>query len=86
MLSAPGFRFHRILTPFFQLVVGPALPAVWRVLEYTLFCIVVFLFSCYYFIFITVLFYFVFIVVRVPLHPLGPPGGFLCLGDARRDL
>ena len=44
MLSAPGFRFHRILAPFFQLVVGPALPAVCRVLGYTLFCIVVFLF------------------------------------------
>ena len=44
MLSAPGFCFHRILTPFFQLVVGPALPAVCRVLEYTLFCFVVFLF------------------------------------------
>ena len=34
-------------------------------LEYTLFCIVVFLFLVIYFIFITVLFYFVFIVMRI---------------------
>ena len=86
MLSAPGFRFHRILTPFFQLVVEPALPAVLTGVRIHPFLYCGFLVSCAYFIFITVLFYFVFIVVRVPLHPLGPPGGFLCLGDARHDL
>ena len=56
MLSAPGLRFHRILTPFFQLVVGPALPAVGRVLEYTLF---VLWFSCSCVYLFLLLFYFI---------------------------
>ena len=85
MLSAPGLRFHRILTPFFQLVVGPAPTGCLTGVRIHPFYIMVFLFLCL-FIFITVLFSFVFIVLRVPLHPLGPPGGFFCLGDARRDL
>ena len=76
MLSAPGFRFHRILTPFFQLVVGPAHPAVGRVLGYTLFYIVVFLYLVlYYFCYCFILF--CLFVMRVPLHTLGPPGGFM---------
>ena len=77
MLSAPGFRFHRTLTPFFQLVVGPAHPAVCRVLGYTLFYVVVFLFLVLYFIFVLVLFLFCLFVIHVPLHTLGPLGGFM---------
>ena len=57
MLSAPGFRFHRTLTPFFQLVVGPAQPAVCGVLGYTSFY--VFWFSVFLFrVFIFIAFYF----------------------------
>ena len=86
MLSAPGFRFHRILTPFFQLVVGPALPAVCRVLGYTLFLYCGFLVSCnlFYFYYCFILFC-VYCNARAPAS-LGSPGWVLCLGDARRDL
>ena len=74
MLSAPGFRLHMARPPFLQLVVGPAHPAVERVVGYTSFFIVVFLCSC-------IIFYYLFIllflfVLRVPLLTLGPPGGF----------
>ena len=44
MLSAPGLRFHRALAPFFQLVVGPAHPAVGGVIGFTPFLLWV---SCY---------------------------------------
>ena len=76
MLSAPGLRFYRALTPFHQLDVGPAHPAVGGVLGCTPFLVV----SCVlYFIIYVSLCLFVF---RVSLHSLGPPGGFLCMGDA----
>ena len=44
MLSAPGLRFHRALTPSLQLVVGYAHPAVGGVLGYTSFLL---WFSCH---------------------------------------
>ena len=85
MLSAPGFRFHRILHLSFSWLWG--LPfQLSDGCSNTPFLYCGFLVLVIYFIFITVLFFFVFIIMRVPLHPLGPPGGFLCLGDARRDL
>ena len=71
MLSAPGFRFHRTLTPFFQLVVGLAQPAVCGVLGYTsfMFWFSVFLFR--FFIFITFYFY-----CACPCLPWVPRVGF----------
>ena len=39
--------------------------------------------SCLVFFF--VLFLLFLLVLRVPLLTLGPPGGFLCGGDVRRD-
>ena len=41
-------------------------------------------FSCVLFSFF-VLFLLFLLVLRVPLLTLGPPGGFLCGGDVRRD-
>ena len=41
-----------------------------------------FLVSCLVFF---VLFLLFLLVLRVPLLTLGPPGGFLCGGDVRRD-
>ena len=70
MLSAPGFRFHRTLTPFFQLVVGLAQPAVSGVLGYTSF---MFWFSVFLFRF---LFLLPFILLRVPCLPWVPRVGF----------
>ena len=40
--------------------------------------------SCLVFVFF-VLFLLFLLVLRVPLLTLGPPGGFLCGGDVRRD-
>ena len=78
MLSAPGFRLHWARPPFLQLVVGPAHPAVVRVVGYTSFLL---WFSCvlvlYFIIFLFLLFLF---VLRVPLLTLGPPGGFFMHG------
>ena len=47
-----------------------------------LFLLVVF--SCVLFSFF-LLFLLFLLVLRVPLLTLGPPGGFLCGGDVRRD-
>ena len=71
MLSPPGFRHHRARPPFLQLVVGPAHPAVERVVGYTSFLL---WFSCvlvlYFMIF---LFFFIFIcIARAPAY-LGSP-------------
>ena len=79
MLSAPGLRLHRARPPFLQLVVGPAHPAVERVVGYTSFFIVVFLCSCIIYIFVFLFLLFLF-VLRVPLLTLGPPGGFFMHG------
>ena len=68
-VSAPGLRFHRALAPSFQLDVGPAHPAVGRVIGYTPFllwfsCIILF-FSLFFIIFIC--------LPRAPAY-LGSPG------------
>ena len=74
MLSAPGFRFHRTLTPFFQLVVGPALPAILTGVRVNPFLYCGFLVSC-----VMVYFYYCFILfcvycnARAPAY-LGYPG------------
>ena len=49
-----------------------------------LFILVCGFFSCVLFSFF-VLFLLFLLVLRVPLLTLGPPGGFLCGGDVRRD-
>ena len=49
-----------------------------------LFIFVCVFFSCVLFSFF-VLFLLFLLVLRVPLLTLGPPGGFLCGGDVRRD-
>ena len=72
MLSAPGLRFCRALTPFHQLDVGPDHPAVGGVLGCTRF------FSC----FSCVLYFIIYFslclsVFRVSLHSLGPLGVFM---------
>ena len=63
---------------------GPAQPAVGRVYEYTSF-----IFACGFFLVSCLVFFLLFLlfllVLRVPLLTLGPPGGFLCGGDVRRD-
>ena len=41
--------------------------------------------SCLVFFFFFFFFFFFLLVLRVPLLTLGPPGGFLCGGDVRRD-
>ena len=80
MLSAPGLRLHRGRPPFLQLVVGPAHPAVERVVGYTSFLL---WFSCvlvlYIFVFLFLFLLFLF-VLRMPLLTLGPPGGFFMHG------
>ena len=74
MLSAPGLRFYRALTPFHQLDVGPAYPAVGGVLGYTPFLVVFLVFYFYYLCLI------MFICIpRVPAF-LGSPGGFFVHG------
>ena len=76
MLSAPGFRFHRAVTPFHQLDVGPAHPAVGGVLGCTPFFSGFLVFYNYFLCFI------MFICIpHVPAF-LGSPGWFLCMGDA----
>ena len=55
---------------------GPARPAVWGVLGYTLFYIVVFLYSCVIFCFYYCFILLFLFVLRVPLLTLGPAGGF----------
>ena len=76
MLSAPGFRLHRARPPFLQLVVGPAHPAVAKVVGYTSFFIVVFLCSCiiFYCLFIFIIF---ICIARAPAY-LGSPGWVFC--------
>ena len=70
MLSAPGLRFYMALTPFHQLDVGPAHPAVGGVLGCTPFLVVFLVFYFYYLCFI------MFICIpRVPAF-LGSPGVF----------
>ena len=81
MLSAPGLGLHRARPPFLQLVVGPAHPAVERVVGYTSFLL---WFSCHLVEIFIYLFFFVVVVLRVPLLTFGPPGRFLCRGDTRR--
>ena len=80
MLSAPGFCLHRARPPFLQLVVGPAHPAVERVVGYTSFLL---WFSCVlvlYFLFF--LFYYFYLYCGCPCLPWVPRVGFLCMGDA----
>ena len=70
MLSAPGLRFYKALTPFHQLDVGPAHPAVGGVLGCTPFLVFFLVFYFYSFCFI------MFICIpRVPAF-LWFPGGF----------
>ena len=76
MLSAPGLCFRRALTPFHQLDVGPAHPAVGGVLGCTPFFMV---FWCLIFIFLCFIMF-----ICIPCVPafLGSPEWFLCMGDA----
>ena len=77
MLSAPGLRFHKALAPFLQLDAGPAHPAVGGVLGYTPF------YSGFLVFFYIFLCFILFIcITHVSLLTLGPPDGFLCMGDA----
>ena len=66
MLSAPGLRFYEALTPFHQLDVGPAHPAVGGVLGCTPFFVVAFL--C----FIFILFVYVYLYSARPCIPWVP--------------
>ena len=78
MLSDPGLRLHRARPPFLQLVVGPAHPAVAKVVGYTSFLL---WFSCVLVLYIIVFLFLLFLfVLRVPLLTLGPPGGFFVHG------
>ena len=67
MLSAPGLRFYKALTPFHQLDVGPAHPAVGGVLGCTPFLVV---FSCVLFLFF--LFHYVYLYSARPCIPWVP--------------
>ena len=81
MLSAPGLRFHRALTPFLLRVVGSAHPVLGGVLGYTPFYCGFLVILCR-FLFI----FFFFFRLRVPLLTLGPPGWSSAGGDVRRDV
>ena len=70
MLSAPGLRFHRALTPFLLRVVGSAHPVLGGVLGYTPFFIVVFLSSC-----VAFYFYFFLLGCACPCLPSVPRVG-----------
>ena len=71
MLSAPGLRFYRALTPFHQLDVGPAHPAVGGVLGCTPFLVVFLVFYILLF-----LFHYVYLYSACPCIPWVPRGVF----------
>ena len=71
MLSAPGLRFHRVLAPFLQLVVGSAHSAVCGVLGYTSFLLWFSLSSC-----VDFYFYYFCCIARCPCLPSVPRVGF----------
>ena len=71
MLSAPGFCLHRARPPFLQLVVGPAHPAVERVVGYTSFYCGFLLFL--YYILLSFSFIIFICIAHAPAY-LGSPG------------